>query len=225
MVDKEICPGTTTSLDAGCGFDTYLWSFNNFTTPSITDVPVGEYWVDLTKNGCTYRQYVSVKAVDLPEIISIEITGSTVTVNVTGGNAPYQYSLDSPNNYQISNIFTNVKGGDHRVYVISKDDCNPVFEDFSVIEVYNAITPNGDGINDLLNLSGLLKKDNPMLQIFDRYGNSMFKGDKNNNFSWDGKSTGKSVATGSYWYVLQWQEPGSQTISKSSGWILVKSRE
>ena len=225
LVDKEICPGTTTSLDAGCGFDTYLWSFNNFTTPSITDVPVGEYWVDLTKNGCTYRQYVSVKAVDLPEITSIEIKGSTVTVNVSGGNAPYQYSLDSPNNYQLSNIFTNVKGGDHRVYVISKDDCNPVFEDFSVIEVYNAITPNGDGINDFLNLSGLLKKDNPMLQIFDRYGNSMFKGDKNNNFSWDGKSAGKSVATGSYWYVLQWQEPGSPTISKSSGWILVKSRE
>ena len=167
---------------------------------------------------------MSVKAVSLPEITGIEIKGSTVTVTVTGGNAPYQYALDGTD-YQFSNVFTNVHGGDHRINVISADNCSPVFIDFNVIEVHNVITPNGDGINDFLNLSGLMQKDNPMLQIFDRYGNSMFTGDKNNNFSWDGKSAGKAVATGSYWYVLQWQEPGSETVSKSTGWVLVKSRE
>ena len=222
----NICPEATTLLDPGPGYTapgSIKWSTGQ--TSQTISVGVGEYWVDLTNSlGCIYRQHVSVKAVSLPEITGIEIKGSTVTVTVTGGNAPYQYALDGTD-YQFSNVFTNVHGGDHRINVISADNCSPVFIDFNVIEVHNVITPNGDGINDFLNLSGLMQKDNPMLQIFDRYGNSMFTGDKNNNFSWDGKSAGKAVATGSYWYVLQWQESGSETVSKSTGWVLVKSRE
>ena len=221
--DKQICPGTTTNLDAGAGFDNYLWS-NGKKDHEITDVPVGNYWVDLTFNGCVYRQHVSVTAVSLPEIISVDIKGSTVTVNVSGGNPPYQYALDG-GNYQASNVFTNVPGGDHTVYVISADNCAPVSAEINVIQLFNAITPNGDGINDVLDYSGLLKKNEPFMQIFDRYGKTVFVGDQNNRFTWDGKSSGKTIETGSYWYVMHWKEPGFETVSKYNGWVLVKNRE
>ena len=222
LTDQQICPGTTTLLDAGSGFDAYLWS-NGATTSSIS-APVGEYWVDLTHNGCTYRQTVSVTAVSLPEITGVVIQGSTVTVTATGGNAPYQYAIDG-GTYQSSNVFTNVRGGDHIVSVISADNCSPVTTTINVIELYNAITPNGDGINDVLNYSALLKKEEAFLQIYDRYGKLVFTGDQNNRFTWDGKISGKSLGTGTFWYVMKWKEPGSGTVTEYSGWVLVKNRE
>ena len=222
LVDKKICTEATTTLDAGPGFSNYLWS-NGSTAQSII-VPVGDYWVELTADGCTYRQQVSVKAVPVLVITGVEIQGGTVTVLVTGGNPPYQYSL-SGSTYQSSNVFNNIPPGNYTVYVISSDQCIPTTTEINILRILNVITPNDDGKNDVLNYADLRRKDNPFLQIFDRYGVSVFKGDKNNSFSWDGKISGKAVATGSYWYVLQWQEPGSATVSKMTGWILVKSRE
>lgn len=222
LVDQNICPKTTTLLDAGPGFDAYLWSTGE--TSSEITVPVGDYWVELTTNGCIYKQLVSVRAVELPTIVNVQITGSTVTVNVTGGNPPYEYAIDG-GDYQSSNVFTNVRGGDHTIYVKSADNCDPVTAEINVIELYNAITPNNDGINDVLNYSALLQKEEPFIQIFDRYGKIVFTGNQNNRYTWDGKAFGKLVATGSYWYVMKWKEPGFSTITEYSGWVLVKNRD
>ncbi|MES2331316.1 MAG: hypothetical protein V4539_17060 [Bacteroidota bacterium] len=46
-----ICPGTYKTLDAGAGFDSYLWS-NGATTQTISVGP-GNYSVMVTKQGCT----------------------------------------------------------------------------------------------------------------------------------------------------------------------------
>ena len=222
LVDKPICPGTTTTLDAGGGFDGYLWS-TGATSQTVT-VPVGDYWVELKTGTCVYKQHVSVTAFDLPVITSVEIQGTTVTVQVSGGNPPYQYAMDN-NNYQSSNVFTNVRGGDHTIYVISADNCAPVSTNINVIELYNVITPNGDGVNDILDYSGLMKKEDSFMQIFDRYGKLLFTGNKSNNYIWDGKAFGKELSTGSYWYIMKWREPGTPTVNQYSGWILVKNRE
>ena len=222
LKDIAICPEATTILDPGNDFDSYLWSTGE-TTQTI-EVPVGEYWVELTFDGCTYKQFVSVTAVDLPVITGVEIDGSTVTVNVSGGNPPYKYAIDGTINWQDSNVFMNVPGGDHTIYVISADNCAPVTIDITVVERYNTITPNGDGMNDMLNYSDLMKKEDPFLQIFDRYGKLVFTGDKNNRFIWDGKSHGKTVNTGTYWYVTQWKEPGATAVTKHTGWVMVKTR-
>ncbi|MGZ5197708.1 MAG: T9SS type B sorting domain-containing protein, partial [Kaistella sp.] len=219
----SVCLGNSTTLDAGTGFESYVWS-TGANTQSIT-VPVGEYWVDLiSNNGCVYRQSVSVKNVVLPEIERVDIQGSTVTVLVTNGTAPYRYSLDG-GPYQISNIFTSVGGGNHTISVISADNCTPVTTLIDVILQYNVITPNGDGINDVFNYSYLMKKSDPLLQIFDRYGKLVFTGDSNNRFIWDGKQAGKILATGSYWYTMQWKEPGSDRVTQYSSWIMIKNRE
>jgi len=221
LEDKDICPGTKTNLDAGPGFDQYLWSTNE-TSQSIS-VGVGDYWVDLTYDGCTYRQFVSVKEVDVPIINSIEITGTTVTINVSGGNPPYQYSLNGID-YQDSNIFYDVPYGQNTAYVISAEGCL-VIADFTVIRLLNVITPNGDGYNDYLDYSDLQYKESVLLKIFDRNGLLIFTGEKSNNYRWDGKIQGRPVNTGSYWYVLQWRDPNTETLRQSTGWVMVKNRD
>ncbi|MEC5157938.1 gliding motility-associated C-terminal domain-containing protein [Chryseobacterium sp. MP_3.2] len=218
----SICPEGTVILDAGVGFDQYLWSTGE--TTSNIQVSVGEYYVDLSFDGCSYRQNISVSAVELPMINSVDIKGSTVTVNASGGNPPLQYSIDyGP--YQTSNLFLNVLNGDHLISVISADNCTAVTTEINVIQIFNAITPNNDGFNDKLDYSGLLTKEEAFLEIFDRYGKKVFTGAQNNRYTWDGSAFGRIVSTGTYWYVIKWKENGAETITQYSGWVLVKNRE
>ncbi|AZB31700.1 T9SS type B sorting domain-containing protein [Chryseobacterium balustinum] len=222
LLNKVVCPNTTTTLDAGPGFDAYLWSTGD-TTPSISNVPAGNYWVELTFDGCVYRQFVNVSASTLPVITLIDINGSTVTITVSGGTPAYEYSLDGFF-WQPSNVFTNVKRGTYTIYVRDSLNCDIVKKDFVIINLINTITPNGDGRNDEIDYSALMGKDNLEFRIFDRYGAELFRGTPDNKFTWDGNMKGRPVSTATYWYFISWTELGNVTSVKYSSWLLVKHR-
>lgn len=221
LTDRVICSNEKIMLDAGPGFTSYLWS-TGATSQSVS-VGAGTYYVDLGFNGCVYRQTVNVTASQAPSISRIDVTGSTATVFVTGGTAPYKYSLNGIN-YQTSNVFTGLSRGLHTVYVLGADGCSHVTKEFLVINLINTITPNGDGINDVLNYSELRIKQNVMIEVADRYGASVYKS-SDKNYIWDGKSNGRSLPTGTYWYVIQWTEPDTKLPVSYSGWLLIKNRE
>lgn len=221
LVNKVICPKTKTTLDAGPGFESYLWN-TGATTPSINNIGPGNYWVDLTFEGCTYRQNVAVTESVLPVISLIEINGSTVTIGVSGGTPPYEYSLDG-NNWQSSNVFVNVPRGNHTVHVRDSNRCDEVTKDFVIINLINTITPNQDGYNDAIDYSSLMNNENIVFRIFDRYGAEVFRGTPTNKFIWDGMITGRHVNTATYWYFISWTEFGGKTTVKYSSWLLVKN--
>ena len=220
LVDQIICGNATTLLDAGSGFDSYLWNTGE-TTSAIT-VSIGEYFVDLGKNGCIYRQKVSVTAATLPVITNIDVTGNTATVFVTGGIPPYQYSLDNLV-FQSSNIFTSIPRGTHTVYVRDSQNCETIQKDFLIINLINVITPNDDGFNDLLDYSELRIKKDVKLEIYDRYGNNVYLS-QDQKYIWDGKISGRTLPTGTYWYILQWTEPDTDLRVSYKGWVLLKNR-
>ncbi|MDR2205107.1 MAG: gliding motility-associated C-terminal domain-containing protein [Flavobacteriaceae bacterium] len=220
LENKTVCPDETTILDAGSGFDFYLWNTGE-TTQSIS-AGVGNYWVDLGFNGCVYRQEVSVIAAEPPIIINVDVNGNTVTIFATGGTQPYQYSIDGVN-YQSSNVFSNVSRGSHTAYVKSADGCFVAEKEFVIINLINVITPNGDGKNDVLDYSDLSIKNNVSLKIYNQYG-TLIHESKNKNYIWNGKLSGKPVFTGTYWYILNWEEPDTGEQKSFSGWILVKNR-
>jgi len=225
LKDKLICIDDRTTLDAGSGYQSYLWS-TGATTQTIQGVAVGNYWVILQSDGCSVKQFVSVKKANEPVIKSIEISNSTATITVEAGTAPYQYAVDTPVNWQNSNVFTNLSRGQHTFYVKDALDCTPISVELTVPNLVNAITPNGDNVNDVLDYSELAYKGNLTFVIYDRYGNKLFTGDKSNNYKWDGKFAGKGILTGTYWYHINWIEPNVQkTPVKYTGWILVKHRE
>lgn len=224
LKDKIICIEDKTVLDAGAGFDGYEWS-TGATTQTISDAGVGTYWVKLKTGECISYQTVKVYASDQPVVSSIEISNTTVTINVDGGKAPYKYSMDNVN-WQDSNVFTNISRGDHMIYVKDAYDCEPIKIDIVVPNLINVITPNGDGVNDVIDYSALANKQNLVFNIFDRYGNKIFHADRFNNYKWDGSSGGKKVPTGNYWYSVTWNENDQKnTLFKYTGWVLVKNRE
>ncbi|GAB0156131.1 hypothetical protein CHRYSEOSP005_13950 [Chryseobacterium sp. Alg-005] len=222
LTDQEICAKTTTTLDAGPGFQSYLWS-TGATTPSISNVGIGNYWVDLTFNGCVYRQNVSVTESPLPAIISIEINGSTVTIGVSGGNPPYQYSLDGVT-WQNSAVFYNVPRGPHIAYVRDSKNCAVIEKSFVLINLINTITPNDDGHNDDIDYSSLMDNNNLEFRVFDRYGAEIFRGTPSNRYTWNGRVGGRHVNTATYWYFISWTEFGTNITVKYTSWLLVKNR-
>lgn len=222
--DVEVCADSTTELDPGDGFTAYRWS-TGATTRKVV-VGKGDYWVDLTSpNGCIYRQNVKVSSIEVPTIERVEIKDNVLTVVVKGGTEPYLYSLDG-GPWQTSNVFTDVSKGKHVVYVKSqKGDCEAVSEAFVNIRLVNVVTPNGDGLNDVIDYSELKLKNHPKFQVYDRYGGLVFEGNETNEFIWNGKANGRALSTGSYWYLIEWQEPNTDIWVKKSSWILLKNRE
>ncbi|KQM44748.1 T9SS type B sorting domain-containing protein [Chryseobacterium sp. Leaf201] len=222
LTDKIICIEDTTTLDAGPGFDGYEWS-TGATTQSISNVTAGAYWVKLKTGKCWTLQEVKVNASVQPVITNIEITNDSFTVTVNGGKPPYKYSLDGVT-WQDSNVFTGLPRGENKVYVKDAYDCSPIDVQVTVPNLINAITPNGDNVNDYIDYSALAYKKNLVLKIYDRYGNMMYTADKMRDYKWDGTSNGKKIVTGTYWYTITWNENDkSSTPTKYSGWILVKN--
>lgn len=224
LQDKIICIDDRTTLDAGAGFDGYEWS-TGATTSSIQGVPVGMYWVKLKTGNCITIQTVNVKAASNPVIASVNISNNTITVNATGGTAPYQYSLDGTN-WQDSNIFKGLPRGENKIYLKDFYNCEPVQIQITVPNLLNAITPNGDNVNDMIDYTSLAYKKNVVFVVYDRYGNKKYEADKLRNFKWDGTSNGKKIPTGTYWYTISWNEnDANNTLTQYNGWVLVKNRE
>lgn len=220
LKDTLICRGTYTDLDAGAGFSSYHWS-NGENTQSIKNVPAGDYWVDLGFNHCVYRQHVKVSESSELVIDNILIEDRKVTVFALGGLAPYTFLLDGKV-ISTNNIFENVAVGKHTIKV--QDTCGSVMGNFTIINVANLITPNGDGYNDYIDYTDLMGKQDPKFEVYDRNGVLIFKGNSGNHYRWDGKLNGRDLPTASYWYLVEWTEEGNPVRVQKSGWILLKNR-
>ncbi|MBQ4822268.1 gliding motility-associated C-terminal domain-containing protein [Aquimarina sp. MMG016] len=75
-------------------------------------------------------------------------------------------------------------------------------------EIFNAVSPNGDGINDTFIIQGIAQFPNNELFIFNRWGVEVFS-QKGYNNTWGGISEGratiakgKELPVGTYYYVL-----------------------
>lgn len=224
LKDKTICMEDRTSLDAGPGFDGYEWS-TGATTQTIQGVGVGSYWVRLQTGKCFTYQQVNIYPTPQPVIASVDIKNNTMTVYASGGTAPYEYSLNGIN-WQSSNVFTDLPRGENKIFVKDSYDCNPIQIQLTVPNLVNAITPNGDNVNDVIDYSALAYKKNLVFTVYNRYGNKVYQADKVRNYKWDGTSGGKKLNTGTYWYTITWNEndPNS-TPTKYDGWVLIKNRE
>ncbi len=72
-----------------------------------------------------------------------------------------------------------------------------------IIDIPNAITPNGDGKNDALRIDGIDQYPNNELLIFNRWGDILYKAKPYNN-DWQGvNQSGGELPEGTYYYVLR----------------------
>jgi gliding motility-associated-like protein len=102
-------------------------------------------------------------------------------------------------------------------------------EDEDEVEVFNVITPNGDGIHDVLRIRNLENYPNNTVKIYNRWGVLVFvtKAYNTNGNVFDGTSQGRvtvnqdnKLPVGTYFYVIDYQNDAG--ISKQlSGYIYI----
>ena len=74
------------------------------------------------------------------------------------------------------------------------------------ISYYNAISPNGDDINDTWDILGIQKFPRAEVNVYDRWGQNVFRSIGYAS-PWDGTNRGKKLPTGSYYYVIELNSP------------------
>lgn len=97
------------------------------------------------------------------------------------------------------------------------------------IEVFNVITPNGDGVHDVLRISGLENYPENTVKIYNRWGVAVFTTsayDTEGNI-FDGSSKGRvtinkdnQLPTGTYFYVIDYKETNG-SVKSVSGYIYI----
>ncbi|WP_108425802.1 gliding motility-associated C-terminal domain-containing protein [Flagellimonas amoyensis] len=97
------------------------------------------------------------------------------------------------------------------------------------IDVINVITPNGDGIHDVLNIKGIENYPNNTVRIYNRWGVMVYQTKAYNTRGnvFDGTSEGRvtvdsdnKLPVGTYFYVIDYEDQGGNT-KQLSGYIYI----
>jgi gliding motility-associated-like protein len=107
------------------------------------------------------------------------------------GNLKGMVSPDKSMQYKLTATTVEGCSNSDSVWVTVKEELN----------IPNAFSPNGDGINDTWNIEYLNTNTNATLLLYDRYGKLVFE-TKRYNQAWDGTVGGKPLPVGTYYYVV-----------------------
>lgn len=206
--EVSLCENSNVSIDAGAGFDTYLWSTAE-TTQTINISREGNYSVTVTKNNgavsCASTKDFVVALSNVAVIASIDIIDWTdnqnaITVNLASTSlGDYEYSLDGVN-YQDANAFYSLLSGEYTLYVRDKNGCGIATQVVYILNYPKFFTPNGDGFNDSWAVKLSETEANLKTRIFDRYGK--FLKEFGNTSSWDGTYNGHQLPSDDYWFEV-----------------------
>lgn len=209
--DIEICPDGVWEGSAGAGFTSYQWNGlqgndldQPLDQPDVVITTPGSYSLTVeNENGCEYEEFFTVSVKEPPYISEIIVSDSGIVTVIAVGDSPFEYSLDGVL-WQSSNEFYNLQTGDYIAYIRDATYCISDKKGFGILEIPNFISPNNDGYNDTWIVRGILHYENVHIQVFDRYGKAIV--DKMSNLNseiWDGTYLGRTVNTGSYWYIIE----------------------
>jgi len=203
--DTTLCSGDTLFSNlTGSGLS-FLWNDNYTLEYKIID-QAGLYWLEIHSGAsCSFRDSIQVSMLELPSAElgndTMICEGSSIILDVSQNGVNYIWNDASSN----ASLNVNTSG---TYFVRCENQCGQSSDTISVqveqcsYEVFlpNAFSPNGDGVNDVLYVRGLLISAIE-LNIFDRFGKLVFE-NKDINKGWNGKHKGKILSSGVFAYEL-----------------------
>ena len=203
----------------------FSWNNGQYTGKQNFISTIGQYVIEANGiNGCktydtldVYNFPLAASASANPSVIS---PGESSLLNATGGTLFYWFA-SGPSTFsnQFSASTFVIPTDDTTVYFVQVQNNNgcidtasvSVFvseQDSAVINagiygnLQNVITPNGDGKNDVLDLSGVMDGHDCEFTVYTRWGTPVYNREVYNN-SWGGTTDGGSqLGDGTYYYVL-----------------------
>ena len=216
--DTLLCEGSTLFIQPYLPEADFEWQ-DNSTNPYYSITQAGTYWADITENGCTTRKEIIVDFIPNPRIHLPRDTmlclGQRLKLNVQ-----HQYSQFLWQDFSTDPDFMVSEPGDYFAEVVNECgyDSATVHVDFDdckcFVYIPNSFTPNGDGRNDGFKIEYDCFFDSFSLQIFDRWGNSIFESTNPSAF-WDGTINGKPAQIGVYAYIINYESYGVEPTTSS----------
>lgn len=198
------------SISANPNFDSWEWKYQDNTVISNSFnanlIEAGPYTLRVSKmsNGISCENSFSFHLIrsTLPKIQKVnhgELGNNYIEI-IAVGSGNFEYSIDGIN-YQESNYFSNIEGGNYTVFVRDKKGCGEDATEVTIIDYPKFFTPNNDGFNDYWQIKGINKFPNSKIFIFDRYG-KLLKQLSPIGLGWDGFFNEKPMISSDYWFKV-----------------------
>ena len=210
----NICYGDSIVIDAN-GFNnysTYSWSINPsqeintdesnlglvVTNSSTVFVTVSDY-----ASVCSFTDELDIVVLN-PVIFSNEdfgiIRGESATLSIIDGEPPYLWSTtETTSDIVVSPLITT----NYVAYALDTvtgcigNDTVRVF-----VGMNEGFSPNGDGYNDTWEISYLNQYESSKIEVFNRWGASLWSSSYPSIENWDGKHNGTDLPVGTYYYII-----------------------
>ncbi len=183
-----------------------------------------EYWILTRKNGDS-NVFVTLTWNENTTSNQI-LTGDLNELHIVRWDINEQKWIDEGGvvNEQNKQVTTIASLDNYGIFTLARVK-QPVVAD--CLTIYNYITPNSDGLNDVLKVECVENYPNNSMEIFNRWGNQVYYSENYNNltnvfkgFS-DGRATIKRsdlLPTGTYFYIFKFVDSNSQNTTKT-GWV------
>ncbi|RZL19946.1 MAG: gliding motility-associated C-terminal domain-containing protein [Pedobacter sp.] len=219
--EQTVCIGNGVLLTATGGIH-YSWSpaaglsATDIASPTAKPNTTTNYTVTISNDNCVTTLHVRVIVIPKPivnagadkEIMNGDKLQLDAQVTDAEG-ATYRWTpITYLDNASIANPTANPADDiTYRLTVKSANGCFIVSDEVAInvrkeLSIPNAFSPNGDGINDVLVIAGLDSYKQSALTIFNRNGQQIFKSVAYLK-PWDGTHNGKSIPTGTYYYIIE----------------------
>jgi gliding motility-associated-like protein len=243
IVSDTLCAGRNVLFNGSSTNTNLIWRWN-FNNTLITSTPpvnyaftnAGTYAVSLmvkNNSGCgspVTSQNITIHAnpsisAGADKIINL---GTSVILDAFINNASnYDLRWSPPVTLSNPNILSPVASPtiatqyfitatDKQFFCSSTDDVT--VKVISKLEVPNAFSPNGDGINDTWKIKGIELYPDATVTIFNRYGQMVFSAQRNySNNPWSGTMNSKDLPVGTYYYIIN----QSQDSEQLAGYVML----
>jgi gliding motility-associated-like protein len=224
--------GSITIVVSGASSD-YLYSIDNglsylSNNGNFSNLSEGSYQIKV-KNPENCEQSGSLLNVVEPLILTIDTTNIThalgdingsIQLEAEGGTSPYIFILDHADADSMSAAngkFNDLLPGDYTAYASDINLCYSdtigitILQSSKDIVIYDAISPNNDGKNDVWHIGNIGLYPNCSVTIMNTWGSKVFT---SNGYAtpWDGMYNNKELPSGTYYYIIDLGD-GSESYS------------
>ncbi len=209
-----ICHGDSIVIYANsfANYSNYSWSINPSQETNIDESSLGLVVTNSSTIFVTVSDYASACSftdeLDIvvlnPTIVSNEdfgiIRGESAILSIIDGEPPYLWSTtETTTDIVVSPLITT----NYIAYALDTvtgcigNDTVRVF-----VGMNEGFSPNGDGYNDTWEISYLNQYESSKIEIFNRWGASLWSSSYPSIENWDGKYNGSDLPVGTYYYII-----------------------
>ena len=180
-------------------------------TFEVNELDQGSYTVQLQDaNGCSLEMPAEIMSPDPLEVV-VETVGTTaeflsngsITLAISGGTAPYDIQWS---NGMTTASIDNLRTGMYSFTIQDANGCTYVdhvmvsVQDFAQnFRPSNALSPNGDGINDTWQIDDIERFSSSEVIVMNARGQVVYRQSNYQN-DWDGSFRGSKIVAGTYFY-------------------------